>query len=107
MSIQRKRYKALFFISKNLDCSSVIDELDSYIVEDLFINGFIRGLKSNELGRGDEPIIYNLKISIKGYEFLESYNLFYRFKVFFNSTWIISIVSSVFASVVAYYISIL
>lgn len=103
-SVQQKRYEALMFISKNPQCYSLKENLDGYIVEELLLDGFVCGNKSNELGRGDEPVIDRLQILPKGSEFLESYSKFPRIRKLFNNNWVVAIVSGLIVLTSGYYI---
>ncbi|MCH1930869.1 hypothetical protein L9G16_11795 [Shewanella sp. A25] len=103
--IEKEKVLSLKFIQENPQASTKDPELNGYLIDDLIKNGFVIGIRSNELGQGLEPIYFSLQITTAGREYLESRNFLAKLKQYLYNPYIVGITCTILGAILATFIS--
>ncbi|MCL1140263.1 hypothetical protein [Shewanella pneumatophori] len=104
-TVNRERLNTLKYIQENPQSSTDSEKVCGYIIDDLFNSELVFGYRSNELGRGPEPIYHRLQITTKGREFIEKQGLSIKLSAMIQNPYLVGITCTVIGGLILAFIT--
>ncbi|MGI2177881.1 hypothetical protein [Shewanella frigidimarina] len=103
--VDKERVFALKFIESHPQEGTNAEELSGNLVDDLIKSQLVSGIRSNELNRSSEPIYFNLEITTKGREYIESRQLLPSITKKFHNPWVVALVTGIVCVILGSWLS--